>query len=79
MASEEEAERFCEMAEKCVQYLACVELRERGAFGGRIEVPPYPFTAGRTWRISRVNMLIGTGIFVAIIVVGELLGALGVM
>mgnify|MGYP003307312036 CR=1 FL=1 len=71
--------RFCETAEKRVQYLACVGFRERGAFGGRIEVPPHPFTTGRAWGISRVNVLIGIGIFVAIIVVGELLGVMGVL
>ena len=67
------------MAEKCVQYLACVGLRERGAFAGRIKVPPHPFTSGRAWRISKINVLIGVGIFAAIIVVGELLGLIGIL
>ena len=62
-----------------MQYLACVGLRERGAFGGKIEVPPHPFTTGRAWGISRFNVLIGIGIFAAIIVVGEMLGVIGIV
>lgn len=62
-----------------MQYLACVGLRERGAFGGKIEVHPHPFTTGRSWGISRFNVLIGIGVFVAIIVLGEMLGVMGVV
>lgn len=63
---------------KCLQYLACVGLKVQGAIGRSYKAPRHPFDK-YGWRVDKTIVLLDGGIFVAIIVVGELLATIGVV